>query len=748
MKRAIILLLISVLVFSLYSCSAGKDPSQKNGITIENPEFRLIIGTNGRAISLLHKPTGQECLQKDSNIPVFAFTQYRPYDVENFLIYPAKSKTFYADTVYRVGDDLIVGFALEAQVATIALKITDDYIGFTLKSIDYDKGKKLRDKRRTEIDEFTLLQLPVKDRQYFGEWLNVIWDKDVAVNVLATDPFAKIDNIPYKGFHILQAGMEANVRLMGVGAALITTSKEKLLDRIDRLEKDFNLPLGVQSRRNEAYKYSYYELRNVTTQNIDENIAFAKQGGFRTMVIYYTDFASSMGHLPWRPEYPNGIADLQTITRKIKDAGLIPGFHIHYNKATKNDAYVTPVPDPRLNLVRIFTLAEAIDTRSSVITVEENPDGCTLENERRFLKIGNELITYENYTTTLPYQFTGCNRGALATRTSGFEKGFKFGLLDVDTWPIFVRFDQYTSIQQEVAEHIGKIYKDAGFQFVYFDGAEDVNLPYWYTASKSMLTMYNCLTPPPLFSEGAIKPHFGWHILSRGNAFDIFPIPVIKEATKKFPAAEARYLAQDFTSINFGWLDYRAPRKGSTGMQPDMYEYICSRSAAWDCPISLVGNLQQLKTHPRTHDNLEVIRRWEEARIQNIFTDKQKAELKNLDQEHILLINEKGEFELQPYKQIKEIAGTDNNELRAFIFKRADKTYVVYWHTSGEAELSIPVNANKVLLFKDLGKNIPVKESEKGVMVPAGDRRFLEINLPEELVLKAFKEAVITTGTN
>ena len=119
-------------------------------------------------------------------------------------------------------------------------------------------------------------------------------------------------------------------------------AKDKLLDRIDQLEKDFNLPRGVQSRRNEVYKYSYYELRDVTPQNIDEHIAYAKLGGFRAMVIYYPDFAYSTGHFPWNSKYPNGMADLQTVTRKIKEAGMIPGFHIHYNKASKNDLYVTP----------------------------------------------------------------------------------------------------------------------------------------------------------------------------------------------------------------------------------------------------------------------------------------------------------------------------------------------------------------------------------------------------------------------
>ena len=36
---------------------------------------------------------------------------------------------------------------------------------------------------------------------------------------------------------------------------------------------------------------------------------------------------------------------------------------------------------------------------ASTIRVEEDPCGATLDDERRILKIGSELITYENYTT-------------------------------------------------------------------------------------------------------------------------------------------------------------------------------------------------------------------------------------------------------------------------------------------------------------------------------------------------------------
>ncbi|MCF6195843.1 MAG: hypothetical protein L3J50_03990 [Emcibacter sp.] len=416
-----------------------------------------MLNIDGTAQSLIHKATGQECLDTSKKMPAFSITQYRPYDNEVMLAYPAKEMRFDADSIYRVGEELIVSFELTDYEATIGLKITEDYIGFTLKKLEYHMAD-FGVKRKTNIDEFTLMQLPVKDREHFGSWLNVVWDDDVAVNLLGTDPYAKIDGEKRHGYKLLKAEAVAEVKLQGVGAALIVTGKEKLLDNIDQLERDYDLPLGVESRRSKEYKNSYYELRDVTTKNIDEHIAFAKMGGFKQIVIYYPDFASSMGHFTWRPEYPNGMADLQEITGKIKAAGMIAGFHIHYNKAQINDPYVTPVPDARLNLRRTFTLHGDFDNKQTTIQVEENLAGCTLEDGRRILKIGTELVSYENYTTTYPYQFSGCQRGVLKTTPVSRNAGDLIGLLDVDTWPIFVRFNQKTNIQEEVAERWLKSY--------------------------------------------------------------------------------------------------------------------------------------------------------------------------------------------------------------------------------------------------------------------------------------------------
>jgi len=127
-------------------------------IIIENTEICLILSTDGKALSLIHKSSGEECLVKNVKSPVFALTEYCPYDSENFLTYIARATTYPANKVVREGDKLNVNFERIAYTATILLNITPEYIGLKLTELDYDLEKVSSVKRRTEIDEFTLLQ--------------------------------------------------------------------------------------------------------------------------------------------------------------------------------------------------------------------------------------------------------------------------------------------------------------------------------------------------------------------------------------------------------------------------------------------------------------------------------------------------------------------------------------------------------------------------------------------------------------
>jgi hypothetical protein len=729
------------------TADAGQKPQAQadaKDIVLENGEMRLVIGANGTARSLIHKPTGQECLAGDSDEPMFALTQDRPYDNELQLAYPAEKAHFPAKEVTYENGALTVEFDLVGYAATIPVTITESYIAFRLEKLTYHGYTPLQVKSKTDVDGLMLLQLPVRERKNFGQWLNVMWDDAVAVNLLAAEPCTRIRAEKRSGHYVFRADAVADVKLEGVSAALIATATPHLLDRIAKVEEDFELPEGVKSRRSKEYGTSYYEALTITPEDAERNIRYAKMAGLRAMNVYYLSFASSSGHYPWRPEYPGKMEDLKGVVRKIREAGMIPGLHMHYNKAHKSDPYVAPVPDPRLNLSRSFTLSENIDAAATTIPVEENPRRCTMDDDRRIVRIQNELIEYERYTTTAPYRFENCTRGTLGTRITAHEAGSRVGLLDIDNWPVFVRYTQDTDIQEEVAGRLAELYQQGGFAFAYFDGAEDVAPPFWYGVSRAQWIVHQKLKPAPLWAEGACKSHFSWHILTRGNAFDMFKPEVMKAATRAYPAEEIQRAAKDFTRINFGWIGYWAPGQDTIGTQPDMLEYVTSRGAAWDCPIALMSNLEAMDAHPRTADNLEVIRRWEEVRAKGWLTETMKKELRNLEQEHTLLVDERGEFALVPCTQVEKVGG-EAAPGRAFVFEYRGATWASYWHTAGSGRLTLPVAARRVKLMREPGTPAATQPTGDPVTLPLEGKMYLRFDgLGPREVMAAFEKATIS----
>ena len=710
-------------------------------IILENKHFCLTIGGDCCAKSLVHKASGQECLDTYEDTALFSVTQPRPYNNEIKLAYPNKRTTFQANRVRMDGDRLIVGFEIIHYEAEIAVTITDDYISFRLAGFIIHPGDfpSYMNMSGAPVESFRLLQLPVKNRANFGQWLNVSWDDDVAVNVLATSPYAIIDAEKRKNYKIFTADALREVKLVGTEAALIVTDTPHFLDAVDRLEQDYDLPRGVRSRRSQAIRQSQYLAGWLNPETVDQHIAYCKKCGYKMMTLYYAslfrckeayDGCGDYDDDNYWDTYPNGFESVKEVVQKIKAAGITPGLHILHPHIGMRSKYVTPVADHRLHKVRYFTLAKPLGTDDTTVYVEENPENSITADKCRVLQFGGELISYEGFTTERPYCFTGCQRGYQDTYIVEHPLGQIGGILDVSEFGATSCYlDQNSSIQEEVSAKLAKIYS-AGFEYIYFDGSEGTNEPFAFHVSNGQYRTYKLMQPEPLFTEGAAKTHFSWHMLSGGNAFDVFPPAIFKEMIRVHPADEAVRMRQDFTRLNFGWWGVFTEQDG--GIQPDHWEYGTALAAAFDCPATYQGRLDPMNAHPRIDDLLEVLRRWEDVRLSGWLTDAQKKEIiENQLQERILLINEQKEYELVPYAQIP----TADGNLRAFGFERMGRSYVVYWHTSGEGtmKLPFPVAVQDELYLPATGTDT----------LAVSHRRYASSDLPLAELTAAFAQATL-----
>ncbi|MCQ2163559.1 MAG: hypothetical protein MJZ04_00110 [Bacteroidales bacterium] len=602
----------------LTACACSR--TENTDIVLESSTFRLTIGQDATARSLVLKENGQEMLSKGDAIPLFSVTQERPFNNEVKLENPNTRTTYRANRVRREGDRLIAGFETAAYEAVIRIDEADGYVTFELEDFICDHDRDYEGLRMDvpPVSEMRLLQLPVRERENFGDWLNAMWDGKAAVCVAGCDPYTEIWHTDAGDGRIMTADLYSGIRLRGGRAAIIAApGKEAFLDAMDRFEQDLDLPRGVRSRRSPLLNRSIYWVSDATPENIDRHIGYAKKAGMEMMLFYYTCFTKGhgytrLGDYELRDEYTRGLDDIREMMGKLKAAGITPGFHTLQTHIGISSAYVTPVLDHRLGKKRAFTLKSALPASGEVseIVVEENPVDAPMHDGCRVLGFGGEAFSYESYTTVRPYTFKGARRGHYDTRPAAHAAGEIGGVLDISEFGAkTIYLDQNSDLQDEIADKIAAIY-DCGFEFMYLDGSEGVAPPCGINVSLSQYRVIKKLATPPLFTEGAAKSHFGWHMQAGANAFDVFKPDVFEEMILKFPYAEAPRMQKNMTRVDFGWW------RIFPETTPEMWDFAEEKAMEYNCPVTIQMNLGSIESNPRMDELFEVLHRWEDIRRQ------------------------------------------------------------------------------------------------------------------------------------
>ena len=710
-------------------------PAARCDVVVGNDRFTLKLDDGGRAKSLVVKETGEECMDVATQVPFFSVTQERPYNNENKLTHPNCRTTYPATKVVREGNVLVVSFRLVRYAAEIAVVEKPDYVLFELKGFRKADGAYGYMKiDRPPAVELRIADLPVRTRANYGEWLGVTWDDKAAVAVLGTSPDTFVDSVAGNGAsRRMVADLRRGYRFVGGSAALVAAAgKEPFLECVDAFERDLGLPRGVANRRNPLVNASVFWVDDLLPSTVDEYIAYAKKGGFKLMLVYYRSLVNEEGHWyrsgEWalRKEYPNGYADVSAMLDKVRRAGIVPGLHFLQTHIGLKTSYVTPVPDHRLGLKRHYTLAKPLAAGATEVFVEESTADAPLYNGARVLRFGGELMSYTAYTAEPPYRFTGVRRGVYSTKSSAHPCGEIGGVLDISEFgaPDSCYLSQDSSLQDEIADKIAAFWK-CGFSFLYMDGSEGVQAPFGRNVALSQYRVWKKLEPAPFMAEAAAKSHFGWHMLSGANAFDVGSPAGFKRGIVSCPLAEARLMAQDMTRVNFGWWGFWSPEsvrknpKKAPGTQLDMWEFGTSKAAAWDSPMTIQFHLAELRDHPRTGDLLRMIGRWEKVRETGWLTPERKKLLRDPRREFHLYCAKGGKPELVGIEMLPEAKAAKS--LRGFVFERQGRRVVAYWDMEGASSVRLGAPWNATL--------------------SAGDLRYAETELPKTEVVRAFAAA-------
>jgi hypothetical protein len=325
----------------------------------------------------------------------------------------------------------------------------------------------------------------------------------------------------------------------------------------------------------------------------------------------------------------------QELPRRRK-AGLKFGMHNLDMVVDKSDPLVHPVPAQGFMMYpdRRRTLAADVGPADTFIPTTTSPAGLLAKADKsrfhgRDLRIGDEIITYDDLQLTPPYGFTGCKRGAHATVAAAHAAG-----VPVDNFSEFIDFyrpDVKSDLYDRVARAAAAALDDYGFDYIYPDGTGE-NLGYWpdppewyaYNIQISKLFRY---TKRELMWAHAPITDYSWHIFSRGNTTDYVTSGII-EHFDRVSVAGARDSMAELQPFEFGWFGYFTHSLKSLATRPREMEYAWSKALAYGAAMSLETNKKALDANGRTREMFALVKRWEDLKLKDTVPARVREQLK------------------------------------------------------------------------------------------------------------------------
>lgn len=444
--------------------------------------------------------------------------------------------------------------------------------------------------------------------------------------------------------------------VIGSRIALFTCPRPRALATIGAIEVAEGLPHpmldGVWAKASPGASASYL-IVDFGESTVDRAIEMTRRAGLR--YLYHSSPFSSWGHFGLKPSlFPNGWDGFRVCVEKAHRAGVELGIHTLSNFITPSDAYVTPVPDPRLSVIGFSELVVEADAKASELVIAD-PGFFSGKSALNAVRIGDELVRFESVSRAAPWRLEGCQRGAWGTRAVPHSRGAPVGrLLDHD----YKVFFGDASLSQEMARRIAAFFNHTGARQLSFDGLEGN----WSTGlgqyGRTLFTKawYDALdgnTRGTVINDASNPGHFNWHINTRMNWGEPW-YAGFRESQTLYRFKNQVLFERNLMPHMLGWFALRS----NTSLEDA--EWLLARAAGFDAGFALATSLAstaQLAADPTSADTarqfgattaiLASISQWETARMAGAFTPEMKARLRDNQREFHLSPEGSGRWKLQ-----------------------------------------------------------------------------------------------------
>ncbi|MBP9902827.1 MAG: hypothetical protein KBH45_15305, partial [Verrucomicrobia bacterium] len=317
-----------------------------NPIVFENATFRYAISESGTNLSFIDRASGKDFLRTTLPSPC--------------AVVRAGNDTQPANAASFADDRLTLSFGPSGIKAVLKTETRPAYVVFTVESISGG-----------QVDALTFLNVPLT--------VKGLPDEAFGACALSLNLFTRVDAVPALQQE-LRASCEKKFGLIGAKVAISAAPMAKMLPALqETLSGASQLPVckvaGPWARETPFAHGSYlFNFGSLLETNVETWIAMTRSAGFTQIDNHggSADFFRFGDMELNRQKWPDGWASWRRIVDKLHDAGIGSIFHTYAFFIDKQSKYVTPVPDPRLDAFRTFTLAEPLTTDATEIVVNES----------------------------------------------------------------------------------------------------------------------------------------------------------------------------------------------------------------------------------------------------------------------------------------------------------------------------------------------------------------------------------------
>ena len=713
-------------------------------VVIENGRVRVVIGSDAAWRSLVDKRTGKE----------WCYTARRTALVEAHI----EGRNTSASSLTWDGRHLRVNFAGRATVLVYDVLSRPDWIVFKLESVQGPRPTK----------RLTMLRLPLALTENVGPRLNIAWNDEVSICLMAANTQAYGSGRRRGKWADLRAYTQdaPGPKLEGAAVALILCPTADIRKILHQASVEFGLLTNTRGpvpvKELPEVKQSYWFM-GLAEKDADKTIEYCEKTGFKQVMLGFGSWGAAVGHYPFKTaNYPDGKESLKRFVDKLHAAGILVGMHTFASKISKRDAYVTPVPDKRFWKDMETRLADNVTRDQTTIRVQERIDqwpGSPVCKKRSWeggvrkhqeVILDDEIVQFDTIGPEGKWDtFLGCKRGAWGTKAAAHKAGTMAYHYGVDGCINGYIIDQETDLLDEATANLAEVFNYCGFDMVYFDGGEDVDRRRFnYYATKHQEAAMRKFNKRPIVHCGTVMTHRLWHSFARSGTVDHYVNTlrghIISRGAKwlgnfqiQYPNGKVRKwrtvkehidhsvrrtirMRQDLMPSELGWFGIWPKSKYSDGLQLDEAEYLMVRSLAYGVPISLQTSFRRMEAHPLTPQILQIVKVYEQLRAGREVDEATRAKLREPGKDFILVQGD-GRREFVEVQEMPKVAGA--HDVRAFVGERAGGAVAVVWHYFKDGKLTLMCDPRRVRAANFMGEPIPLQEALGRVTLPVNSWR-------------------------